>query len=134
MANNATTYLADKLINHTLRNTAYTSPTTVYLSLHTSDPTKAGLHTAEVSGGSYARVAITFAAPSANAPYEETDNSADVNFTTASGSWGTITHIGIEDASSAGNMLFFGPLTASKTVGSGDTFSVPTGDLVVDLG
>lgn len=133
MANNATTYLADKILNHVLRNTAYTSPTTVYLSLHTADPGKAGSHANEVAGGSYARVAITFGAPAANAPYEETKNSL-ISFATATGSWGTVTHVGIEDASTAGNMLFFGPLTASKTVGNGDTFSIPANSLTVDLG
>ena len=57
------TYLENALINATLRNTTYTSVATVYVSLWTSDPTDAGSGT-EVSGGSYARQAVTFGAPS----------------------------------------------------------------------
>jgi len=56
-------YLENALINATLRNTTYTSVATVYVSLWTSDPTDAGSGT-EVSGGSYARTAVTFGAPS----------------------------------------------------------------------
>jgi hypothetical protein len=133
MANNMTTFLADKLLNHTLRNTAYVQPATVYVSLHTSNPGKAGSHAAEVSGGSYTRTAVTFGAPSTNGSYEETKNTL-VTFPTATADWGTVTHIGIEDASTAGNMLFYGPLTVSKTVQNGDTFSLPLNSIVVDLG
>jgi hypothetical protein len=133
MANNMTTFLADKLINHTLRNTAYTAPVTVYVSLHTSNPGKGGSHANEVTGGSYARIAVTFGAPSTSGNYEETVNSL-VTFPTATADWGTITHIGIEDANAAGNMLFYGPLTNSKVVQNGDTFSIPAADLVIDLG
>jgi len=87
------TYLEDALINATLRNTTYTSVATVYVSLWTSDPTDAGSGT-EVSGGSYARTAVTFGAPSSGV----STNSADVTFPTATGSWGTVGWIGINDA------------------------------------
>ena len=56
-------YLENALINATLRNTSYTSPTTVYMGLYTSDPTDANTGT-EVSGGSYTRMAVTMGAPS----------------------------------------------------------------------
>ena len=56
-------FLENAIINATLRNTTYTSPATVYVGLFTSDPTDAGSGT-EVSGGSYARTAVTFGAPS----------------------------------------------------------------------
>ena len=86
-------YLENALINATLRNTAYSSPATVYAALFTSDPTDAGSGT-EVSGGSYARKAITFGAPSNGA----STNSGAVEFDQATGNWGTITHFGIYDA------------------------------------
>ena len=60
---NFSNYLEDALINATLRNTSYVSPTTVYVGLFTTDPTDAGTGT-EVAGGSYARTAVTFGAPS----------------------------------------------------------------------
>jgi hypothetical protein len=121
-------YLEDALINATLRNTAYTSPTTVYVSLYTSDPTDADTGT-EVSGGSYARTSVTFDAPSNGV----TQNSADVTFPTATASWGTVSHIGVHDASTSGNLLFHTPLDTAKTIDSGDIFKIETGNLTVTL-
>lgn len=57
-----TNYLENALFNHVLRDTPYTSPSTLYVALHTADPTEVGA-TGEVSGSSYARQAITFVAP-----------------------------------------------------------------------
>lgn len=121
-------YLENALINATLRNTSYTSPSTVYAALFTSDPTDAGSGT-EVSGGSYARKAITFGAPSNGA----STNSAAVEFDQATGSWGTITHFGIYDASTSGNLLYHGALTTSKTIDSGDVFKFSTSNISVTL-
>ena len=121
-------YLENALINATLRNTTFTAPATVYVSLWTSDPTDAGSGT-EVSGGSYARTAVTFGAPSNGV----TTNSADVTFPTATGSWGTVTHIGIHDALTTGNLLYHTPLDASKAIASGDIFKISTGNLSVTL-
>lgn len=121
-------YLENALVNATLRNTSYTSPTTVYVGLFTTDPTDAGTGT-EVAGGSYARTAVTFGAPSNGV----SSNSADVTFPTATGSWGTITHIGIHDASTTGNLLYHTPLDTSKTIASGDIFRISSGNLTVTL-
>ncbi len=121
-------YLENALINVTLRATSYTAPTTVYVGLFTSDPTDAGSGT-EVSGGSYARTAVTFAAPSNGV----TTNDADVTFPTATASWGTVGWIGIHDASTAGNLLYHTPLDTSKTIDSGDIFKISTGNLSVTL-
>jgi hypothetical protein len=121
-------YLENALINATLRNTSYTSPATVYVGLYTTDPTDANTGT-EVSGGSYARTAVTFGAPSNGV----TTNSAAVEFPQATGSWGTVGWIGILDASTAGNLLYHTPLDASKTIASGDIFKIATGSLSVTL-
>lgn len=121
-------YLENALINGTLRATSYTAPTTIYVALYTSDPTDADAGT-EVSGGSYARTSVTFGAPSNGV----STNSADVTFPTATGSWGTVTHIGLRDASTAGNLLYHTPLDTSKTISSGDIFKITTGNLSVTL-
>jgi hypothetical protein len=121
-------FLENAIINATLRNTTYTSVATVYVSLWTTDPTDAGTG-AEVSGGSYARTAVTFGAPSNGV----TTNSADVTFPTATGSWGTVGWIGINDALTTGNLLYHTPLDVSKTVTSGDIFKISTGNLSVTL-
>ena len=121
-------YLENALVNATLRNTSYTSPTTVYLALYTSDPTDADSGT-EVSGGSYARQSITFGAPSNGV----STNSAAIEFPQATGSWGTITHVGIRDALTTGNLLYHTPLDVSKTIASGDIFKIAIGSLSVTL-
>ena len=121
-------YLENALINATLRNTTYTSPSVVYAGLFTSDPTDAGTGT-EVSGNSYAREAITFGAPSNGASV----NSAAVEFDQATGDWGTITHFAIFDALTTGNMLYHGALTASKTIETGDVFKFATSSVTVTL-
>jgi len=121
-------FLENALINATLRATTYTSVATVYVSLWTSDPTDAGSGT-EVSGGSYARTAVTFGAPSNGTSL----NNADVIFPTATAGWGTVGWIGINDALSSGNLLYHTALDAAKTIDSGDIFKIATGNLSVQL-
>jgi hypothetical protein len=121
-------YLEDAIINATLRNTTFTSPSVVYLGLYTSDPTDANTGT-EVSGGSYARQAVTFGAPSNGV----TTNSAAIEFPQATASWGTVGWIGILDASSSGNLLYHTALDTSKTIDSGDIFKISIGNLSVTL-
>lgn len=121
-------YLENALINVTLRNTAYTAPTTVYLGLYTSDPTDANTGT-EVSGGSYARTSVTFAAPSNGASL----SNADCTFPQATASWGTVGWIGLMDASTSGNLLYHTPLDVSKAIDTGDIFKIASGSLSVTL-
>ncbi len=123
-----TDYLEDKIIDHMLRNQAYTPPTTIYLALFTAAPGDAGGGT-EVSGGSYARQAVTLSAASGGA----SANSADITFPAATADWGTVTHVALMDALTVGNMLMHSPLDASKTVNNGDTFKINAGDLDVTV-
>ena len=122
------TYLANALGNESLRATAWTAPATVYLALHTADPTVAGTGT-EVTGGSYARQSVAFDALALGV----TANTALITFPTSTANWGTVTHWAIRDALTGGNMLYFGALTAQKVMTSGDIFTVPAGnfDLVL---
>lgn len=124
-------YLENKLVDLTLRGQAFTAPATLYVSLHTTATTDAGGGT-EVSGGSYARVAVTaslanFAGTQAAASTTAssgtggvTSNNGSITFPAPTANWGTVTHFGIWDASTAGNLLFHGALTTSKTVNNGD--------------
>jgi hypothetical protein len=121
-------YLENALINVTLRNTTFTAVAQPYVALYTSDPTDADTGT-EVSGGSYARTAVTMGAPSNGVSL----NTADVTFPTATGSWGTVGWIGIRDASTGGNLLYHTPLDVSKSITSGDIFKIATGNLSVTL-
>lgn len=121
-------YLENALINATLRATTFTSPATVYVGLYTSDPTDANTGT-EVSGGSYARTAVTFGAPSNGVA----TNSAAVEFPQCTSTWGTVSHIGILDASTSGNLYYHTALDSSKTIETGDVFKIAVGNLSVTL-
>ncbi len=115
------TYLGNKLLDHVLRNTAYSQPATVYASLHTADPALTGAN--EVTGGSYARQAAAFNAAAAKA----TANSGTIDFTGMPAA--TITHVGLWDALAAGNFLWGSAVTANKTTEAGDTYQIAIGDL-----
>ncbi len=121
-------YLENALINVTLRATSYTAPAAVYLALYTSDPTDADTGT-EVTGGSYARQSITMGAPSNGV----TTNSAAIEFPQCTADWGIVTHVGIRDAVTSGNLLYHTPLDTSKTISNGDIFKITSGNLSVTL-
>ena len=116
-------YLEGKLLDLILSNTAYAGPgATVWVSLFTAAPSDAGGGT-EVSGGSYARAAVTNNAtnwPAASGTPRSKSNGAAIAFAAPTANWGTVTHFGIHDALSAGNLLYWAALTASKTINSGD--------------
>ena len=124
-------YLENKMVDLTLRGQAFTAPVTLYFGLHTAATTDAGGGT-EVSGGNYARVAVTaslanFAGTQAAASTTAssgtggvTSNNTVITFPAPTASWGTVTHWSVWDASTAGNLLYHGALTTSKTINNGD--------------
>lgn len=123
------------LMNHVFSSSAYTPAATVYLALCTADPTDAGTGASmnEVgNSNNYTRKAITFGAASAR----RVTQSADVEFDQASGSWGTVTHYAIVDSAThgAGNMLAHGALSTSKSIVNGNTPTVPSGEVYVEIG
>lgn len=119
-------YLENEILDHTLGTGSYTMPSNVYAALFTSDPTDAGTGT-ELSGDGYARQAITFGAASGGSA----SNTNSPTFTASGGSWGTITHFGLYDSVSGGNLLYHGSLTSSKTVADGESVVFTTGNLTV---
>jgi hypothetical protein len=123
-----TDFMENKIIDHMLRNQSYTPPATVYVALFTTATSDAGGGT-EVSGGAYARQAVTLAAASGGA----SENSAEISFPQATADWGTITHAALMDALTGGNMLMHTALDESKTVNNGDTFKINAGDLDVTV-
>lgn len=115
-------------LNFLLNAQTATRPTSWFVSLHTADPTDAGTGT-EVAGSAYTRTAVTFGAAAAGS----SSNTNTITFPTATGTWGTVTHCAIWTLSSAGTMLFYGPLSASASVTSGITYSFPIGSIVCSL-
>lgn len=130
-----TDYLEGQLIAHLFRTGSFTKPTVLAVGLFTAAPSDAGGGT-EVTGGSYARATLNpldanWAAPVGGNGV--TSNSSTITFATPSATWGLVTHFAIFDAASAGNMLFWAPLTTSKTINSGDSVTFPAGLLTVTL-
>ena len=119
-------YMENKIIE-VMRATSFTAAA-AYVALYTTDPTDADTGT-EVSGGAYARQLAGLSAAANGA----SSNAADITFPTATADWGTITHVGLRDAATVGNLYMHSPLDASKVVASGDTFKINAGDLDVTL-
>lgn len=142
-------YLENKLIDHIFRGASYTAPTTIAIALCTSAPTdtSTGATIAEVSNSNnYNRVVINPSstnwldtaggtAGTSSGSTGTTSNGVTITFPTASGSWGTITHLAILDSEvyGAGNVLFWGALATSKTITDQDTFSFNTSNLSVQI-
>lgn len=127
-------YLENELLDHVWGAAAYTAPATLYLALSTADPTDDGSGIAEPSGGSYARLGVANNLTNwPGAVAGSKSNGTDMQFVTATASWGVISHMAIFDAASGGNMLAHAALTSSKTIDNGDTVIFETGNLTITL-
>lgn len=115
------------VLTWTFTTTAVTRPTAWYLGLFTTDPGEASGGT-EVSGSGYVREAVTFTVSGNLAT-----NSGAIEFDAATGSWGTITHVAVFDASTGGNQIAYAALSTSKAIDTGDILRVPAGDLDITL-
>ena len=137
----ASNYTEDRTLDFWLKanSQSSTAPATVYVGLFTSDDStggtsdnlEAGTLTNEVStsGTAYVRKAVTFGTISNGS----VSNSANITFDTAAANWGTITHVAVMDASTAGNVLFYGALDTAREILTDDTFQITTGNLTVTL-
>lgn len=121
MANNLTNAEEDRLLDTSLNGT--------YLALFTSDPTETGAAGTEVTGGAYARQAVTWGAASGGTKQP----TADVIFPEATAGWGTVTHAALMTASSGGTARWYGPLAVSRNVVTGVRFRVLSTDLTCTL-
>lgn len=122
-------YLETEILDHVFGGAAYTAPATLYLALHTANPDEDGSGTeVSTSGTAYARATVAFTTSGST-----TSNTAAVEYSTATANFGTVTHVGVWDASTAGNLLAYAALSSSKTIETGDVFRVPAGDLDISL-
>lgn len=151
MASSLSNYLEAKLLDHMVNKAAFTAPTVVACALFTTLPDDASTGASlspgvEVSGGSYARIdtrthnagGTVWGSASATGTGQTAGSIttiADITFATATASWGTIVGVGLFDSTTigAGNLLCYGDLTATKTVGNGDVFKFLTGQLTLTL-
>ncbi|OYV37535.1 MAG: hypothetical protein B7Z80_12620 [Rhodospirillales bacterium 20-64-7] len=124
-------YLENVTIDAVFRGQPFPSIANLYFALFTTAPTAAG-GGVEVSGGAYARVAVaaslanfagTQGATSTTASTGtsgQTSNNTKLSFPTPTAAWGTVVAMGIFDAATGGNELFYGPLASSQVVGIGN--------------
>lgn len=125
-------FLENKVLDHILGNTAYTAPATFHIALFTTSPGDDGTGGTEVSGNNYSRVSVTNNTTNwPNASGGAKANGTAITFATPSGTWGTVTSFGIYDASTGGNLLYFGNLTSNQTINTGNAVEFPIGDLAI---
>jgi len=121
-------FLETEILDHVFAGAAYTAPGTHYLALFTAVADGETGSVTEVSGGGYARQSVAFTTSG-----NTTSNNAAVEFPTATGNYGTVTHVGVYDASTSGNLMAYAALSSNKTIETGDVFRVPSGDLDITL-
>lgn len=124
-----TNYLETEILDHVFGGSAYTAPSTLYLGLFTAAPGETGGGTeVSTSGTAYARQSVAFTTTG-----NTTSNTASVEYATATASFGTVSHVGVFDAATGGNLMAYATLASSKAIDTGDVFRVPTGDLDITL-
>lgn len=137
-------FLENKMIDQLFRGQAGPVTTTLYVGLLTAAPSDSGGGT-EVSNSStaYQRVAVTSSlanwsgtqgagsTDASNGTGGQTSNNTHITFPNPTSTWGTVTHFGIYDAQTGGNLLFWGTLTIAKTINQADTVTFPAGSLAI---
>ena len=113
-------FLETEILDHVFAGAAYSAPSTKYLALFTA--------VADGEAGGYARQTVAFTTSG-----NTTSNNAAVEYPTATANYGTVTHVGVYDASSSGNLMAYAALSSNKTIETGDVFRVPSGDLDITL-
>jgi hypothetical protein len=116
-------------LNYLFTTTSVTRPTAWYIALFTSNPAEDASGTeVSTSGTAYARQSATFTVSG-----NEATNSAAIEFPTATASYGTVSHIGVFDASTGGNLIAYAALTTSKAIDTGDVLRLPANDLDITM-
>jgi len=129
---NASNYLENAILNFFLRNQSTPQPAQVFLALYINDPTDADTGT-EVSGGAYVRKQATFGAPSVTGTRAVVSNNAKVEFDIATSDWGLVSHWGIRDAATGGNLLVRGSFSRVENIQTGNRFTIEVGNLQVTV-
>jgi len=118
-----------RVLTWLLTGDAVTRPSSFYVALFTSNPDEDASGTeVSTSGTAYARQSVSFSVSGNTA-----SNSAAIEFPTATASYGTVTHIGVFDASTAGNLIAYAALSTSKAIDTGDVLRLPANDLDITM-
>lgn len=132
MAGNLSNYAENKVLEHSVGKSTWTTPS-CYVALYTVAPTDSTSGTeVSTSGTAYSRQQL-LSTDWGSASNGSITTTSDVTFSTATASWGTVVAAAIVDASTSGNIIWYGTLTSNKTVDSGDTFKITAGNLTLSL-
>lgn len=134
-------YLEDGIINHIFRGSALTQPTAIYVALFSSDPTDANTTANEISDSGYSRqdaadggvISSGWTAPATSGTSRQTSNAKAMEFPPIVDGQVTVTHFGLYDAATAGNLLFHGAFDTARTLEIDDVVSIAIGALTVSL-
>lgn len=142
-------WLSTNILNKALKNTNWTHPSTVYLTLYLSNPTAADTGTEVATAGTgYVRLPITFGSvvdvtlslydiktgAAETLTRKGLRSAADVTHAIATADWGLVSHIGLRTAATGGNLLYFGPVTNPRTILANDRLIVRADDIVITEG
>jgi hypothetical protein len=136
MAGGPSIFQANRTLSKSLKAVDYTPPTTLYVALFTTSvETEPRANNLAGSGecpfaGGYTRVPVLNSAFTTST-VGSTAITGDVIFPQATGSWGNCQQAAIMDAATAGNILYFGPLTSPASIQNGDSFKIPSGTFVI---
>ena len=140
-------YLENKIVDWLIRGQSYTAPTTIYVALLTAAPSDSSGGTEVANSNNYARGSLACnmtnwagtqsagSTTTSSGTSGTTSNNSVITFNTPSGNWGTVTHFALMDSGTygAGNVLFHGALSASKTIFSGDAVSIQAAQLQIQI-
>lgn len=132
----ASNYFEEKIGNHIFRTDTLEKPSALYIALFTTLPSEDGTGGVEIVGNGYARVGIVSADSNwtpPNAGDGKFSNAIATAFPLPTADWGTVNGYGIYDASSAGNMWFYAPLTTPKNVTTGFVPVFVAGELTITI-
>ena len=121
-----TNYLENKLCEHVLLGQGYVPPASIYIGLHSGNPGETGTDN-ELVGNGYKRAKATFGGAISGIVI----NDSEVLFDAATGTWPTLTYISVHDSQMGGNALFYGALSPSVVVSTGNNFRIPPGNLAL---
>lgn len=128
----ACNYLETGVLN-VLRGTTLTAPSKVYLGLYLNDPGENGDAGTELSYSGYKRMELDFSAPAEGNGGMQIQNMSDITFPTPQAAAGTVTHVGVLDSQSGGNMLARGELVEPLVIGANQPPVFITGDVLFYL-
>jgi hypothetical protein len=129
-----TFYSSNRVLDYNFGGTSYSVPSNFYFSLSTTTPDISGSGFTEPSGGSYARTLLANNKTNwGTASNGSLSNLVAVTFPESTASWGTITYVGIFDAASGGNLLWYDALSPARTVASATTVLFAIGSITVQF-